>query len=203
MEIDLRELETRQAHDLLTGSIIPRPIAWVLTVDAQNAINLAPFSFFTGVCWQPPTLAFSVANRDDGTKKDTLINIEAVGEFVVHTVSVELIRPMEISAGRIPPGEDLHHLQGVTFAPSATIRPPRIVEAKVAFECVLDRIVTIGDGAGGGNLILGRIQRMHAADDLVTGGREIDWRKLNPLGRLSGNRYCDIRSVIEVDSQCH
>jgi flavin reductase (DIM6/NTAB) family NADH-FMN oxidoreductase RutF len=107
---------------------------------------------------------------------------------------------MEISARRIPPGEDLRHLQGVTFAPCVTIRPPRIVEAKVAFECQLDRIVTIGDGAGGGNLILGRIQRMHVADDLVTGSREIDWRGLNPLGRLSGNRYCDIHSVIESET---
>lgn len=200
MEIDLRALELRQAHDLLTSSVIPRPIAWVSTVSVRDEINLAPFSFFTGVCWNPPTLAFSVANRDDGTKKDTLLNIEDTGEFVVHTVSAELLQPMELSARRIPRGEDPHYVHGITFAPCATVRPPRIVEAKVAFECVLERIIVVGEGAGGGNLILGSIQRMHVSDDLVTGGREIDWRGLDPLGRLSGNRYCNIRSVIESET---
>ena len=143
MEIDLRDLETRQAHDLLTSSVIPRPIAWVSTVNEQNELNLAPFSFFTGVCWHPPTLAFSVANRDDGTKKDTLLNIETTGEFVVHTVSAELLQPMERSARRIPLGEDLRYITDITLVPSVTIRPPRIVQARVAFECVLDRIIPV------------------------------------------------------------
>ena len=200
MEIDLRDLETRQAHDLLTSSVIPRPIAWVSTVNEQNELNLAPFSFFTGVCWHPPTLAFSVANRDDGTKKDTLLNIETTGEFVVHTVSAELLQPMERSARRIPLGEDLRYITDITLVPSVTIRPPRIVQARVAFECVLDRIIPVGKGIGGGNLILGCIQRMHVSDTLVIDGREIDWRGLDPLGRLSGNRYCAVRSVIESET---
>ncbi|HRX08473.1 MAG TPA: hypothetical protein P5559_04845, partial [Candidatus Limiplasma sp.] len=108
--------------------------------------------------------------------------------------------PMEHSARRIPRGEDLRSIADITFVPSVTIRPPRIEQARVAFECVLDRIIPVGTGIGGGNLILGCIQRLHVSDTLVIDGREIDWRGLDPLGRLSGNRYCAVRSVIESET---
>lgn len=200
MEIDLRMLEPRHAYDLMTGIIIPRPIAWVSTIGANGRANLAPFSFFTGVTWNPPTLAFSPVNRADGSRKDTVVNIEATGEFVVNLVSVDLLAKMEASAKPLPYGEDELLLEGVTFVPSKTVRPYRIAEAKAAFECALDRIVTVGEGAGAGNLILGRILRLYAADEVVPDGCEVDWRKLDALGRLSGNRYCAIRSVLESET---
>ena len=98
MEIDLNALETRHAHDLMTSSIIPRPIAWVSTINHQGKINLAPFSFFTGVSWAPPIVAFSAVNRSDGTKKDTVINIEQTKEFVINIVSTDLLKAMECTA---------------------------------------------------------------------------------------------------------
>jgi flavin reductase (DIM6/NTAB) family NADH-FMN oxidoreductase RutF len=200
MELDLRELEPRHAHDLLTGSIIPRPIAWVSTINGKGETNLAPFSFFTGVSWRPPVLAFSVVNRDDGTKKDTLRNIEETREFVVNIVSTGLLRAMESSAKPIPYGEDRSYIQGITLIPSKTVKPFRIREAKIQFECTLDRIVTVGEGACAGNLILGRILLFHADEGIAADGRNVDWRSLDALGRLSGNRYCPVLSVIESET---
>lgn len=200
MEFDLRELQPRHAHDILSSSIIPRPIAWVSTINAKGEPNLAPFSFFTGVSWHPPVLAFSAVNREDGSKKDTVINIEETKEFVINIVSKDLLHPMECSAGPIPFGEDKTLIKGITLAPSKTIRPSRICEARVSFECVLDRIVSVSEGANAGNLIIGRVLSLYAQDEIVKDGREIDWQGLDALGRLSGNRYCTIQSVIESEA---
>ncbi|MCG8686777.1 MAG: flavin reductase family protein [Desulfobacterales bacterium] len=199
MEINLKDLDPRHAHDLLTSAIIPRPIAWVSSINERGQLNLAPFSFFTGVSWSPPVLAFSVVNRSDGTMKDTIKNIRQVPQFVVHTVSVSHLSIMEHSAESLPYGEDEMSIKGIHWLPSKIVKPYRIQEAKIAFECVVEKIVTVGEGPDAGNLILGRIQLVHVRDDLLkkTNGREIDWLGMDTLGRLSGNRYCDLHSVIE------
>jgi flavin reductase (DIM6/NTAB) family NADH-FMN oxidoreductase RutF len=118
MEVNLMELESRHAHDLLTSAIIPRPIAWVSSVNRHGQANLAPFSFFTGVSWSPPVLAFSVVNRSDGTLKDTARNIREVPEFVVNFVSVPLLSTMEYSAKPIPYGTDETSIAGIHWLPS-------------------------------------------------------------------------------------
>ncbi|MCL2774672.1 MAG: flavin reductase family protein [Oscillospiraceae bacterium] len=200
MEIDLRKLEPRQAHDWLASSIIPRPIAWVSTLNKKGEVNLAPFSFFTGVSWYPPVLAFSVVNRDNGTKKDTVVNIEEMPEFVINIVSTDLLPAMEASARPIPYGEDAKYIKDITLTPSKMVKPYRIEEAKISFECVLEKIVTVSEGANAGNLILGRVQFFHAKDEIISDGREIDWQKLDVLGRLSGSRYCVINSIIESEN---
>lgn len=141
MEIDLRTLEARHAHDLLTSSIIPRPIAWVSSINDNSKTNIAPFSFFTGIQWYPPVLAFSAVNRENGTKKETVKNIEQTKEFVINIVAVDLLKAMEHSAKSIPYGEDEDYLKEINLSPSKTIRPYHIQEAKVSFECILDRIV--------------------------------------------------------------
>jgi len=158
------------------------------------------FSFFTGIQWYPPVLAFSVVNRADGTKKDTLINVEQTREFVINIVSTELLKPMEDSAKPIPYGEDETYLQDIRLLPSKTIKPPRISRAKISFECVLDSVVRVDEGANAGNLIVGRVQLMHVEDGLLVDGREVDLTKLDPLGRISGNnRYCAVDCVIESE----
>lgn len=199
MELDLNNLESRHAHDLLTSAIIPRPIAWVTTVSKEGKHNLAPFSFFTGVSWAPPILAFSVMNRADGTIKDTLRNIKEVPEFVVNIVSVGLLHVMESTAKPIPYGEDEDAVCDIHLLPSKKIVPCRIQESKVSFECTLERIVTVSDGPNAGNLILGRIQLAHIQDNLLLNGREVDWSALDAMGRLSGTRYCTVRSIIESE----
>ena len=200
MEIDPIKLGPRHAHDLLTSAIIPRPIAWVSTINKDGQANLAPFSFFTGVSWSPPILVFSVVNRSNGTMKDTVINIQKVPEFVVNIVSVDLLSIMESSAKPIPYGTDEFSITGIHWLPSKKIKPYRILEAKIAFECTLERIVTVSEGPDAGNLILGRIQLVHVRDGLLKNDREVDWFELDVLGRLSGNRYCAVRSVIESET---
>jgi len=199
MEINLLELEQRHAHDILTSAIIPRPIAWVSTISKDGRHNLAPFSFFTGVSWAPPVLAFSAVNRADGTMKDTVKNILEVPEFVVNIVSVELLHMMEATAKPIPYGADEDMIRDIHLLPSKKVTPCRIQESKVAFECTLERIVSISEGPGAGNLILGCIQLAHIQDNLLMNDREINWRRLDALGRLSGSRYCTVRSVIESE----
>lgn len=194
------ELESRHSHDLLTSAIIPRPIAWVSTINRAGQTNLAPFSFFTGVSWSPPVLAFSVVNRVDGTMKDTARNIREVPEFVVHIVSVDLLATMEYSAKPLPYGTDETSIPDIHWLPSRMVKPRRIQEAGVAFECTLERIVTVSEGANAGNLILGRIRLVHVRDDLLKDGRSVDWSCLDALGRLSGNRYCPVRSVIQSET---
>lgn len=200
MELDLTAMEARQAHDLLTSCIIPRPIAWVSSINHEQKTNIAPFSFFTGVSWSPPILAISVVNRSDGTMKDTVINIEEIPEFVVNIVSVDLLAAMESSAKPIPYGEDESFVKGIHLLPSSKIKPYRIEESKISFECTLERIIRINEGPNGGNLILGQVQLLHVNDELLKNGREIDWSALDPLGRLSGNRYCTVRSIIESET---
>ncbi len=199
MEIDLNSLEHRHAHDLITSSVVPRPIAWVSTINAKGETNLAPFSFFTGVSWSPPMLAFSVVNMADGTTKDTLKNIREIPEFVIHTVPVDLLYAMESTAKPIPYGTDESAIEGIHLLPSKKIRPYRIEEAKVSFECALERIVATGDGPNAGNLIIGKVLLAHFHDGLLINGMEADWRRLDALGRLSGNRYCNIKDVIESE----
>ena len=199
MEIDLNSLEHRHAHDLITSSVVPRPIAWVSTINAEGETNLAPFSFFTGVSWSPPMLAFSVVNMADGTTKDTLKNIREIPEFVIHTVPVDLLYAMESTAKPIPYGTDESAIEGIHLLPSKKIRPYRIEEAKVSFECALERIVATGDGPNAGNLIIGKVLLAHFHDGLLINGMEADWRRLDALGRLSGNRYCNIKDVIESE----
>lgn len=199
MEIDLSKLEPRHVHDLLTGSIIPRPIAWVSTVGSNGKPNLAPFSFFTGVQWHPPALAFSVVNKADGSKKSTFVNIELTGEFVINIVSVNLLEAMEASAKPHPQNENDSLPKNIHLIPSTIVKPCRIKESPISFECVLDRIVRIDEGADAGNLIIGRIRLMHINDELLL-DRDVDWKGLNILGRLSKNRYCAIDEVIESET---
>ena len=200
MEINLMELESRHAHDILTSSIIPRPIAWVSSINKGGQLNLAPFSFFTGVSWSPPILAFSVVNRSDGSKKDTVVNIQEVPEFVINIVSVSLLSIMEFSAKSLPYGRDEKEIKGIHWIPAKTIKPYRIKESKISFECNLERIITVSKGPNAGNLILGRVQLVHVQDNLMKNEREVDWKGLDVLGRLSGNLYCAVQSIIESET---
>ena len=126
--------------------------------------------------------------------------INEVPEFVVNIVSVDLLSIMEETAKAIPYGTDESLLTDIHWIPAKKIRPYRIQEAKISFECRLERIVTTGEGPNSGNLILGHVLLVHFQDGLLKDEREVDWSALDVLGRLSGNRYCSVRSVIESES---
>jgi len=198
MEIDLSTLQAREAHDLLTSALIPRPIAWVSSVSAQGHINLAPFSFFSGITWCPATLGFSVVNRPDGSRKDTIRNIEETKNFVVNMVSQDLASRMVETSATLPHGVNEAQKAGIPLVQSKTVVAPRVKEARVAFECVLDRIVTVGNGAYAGNLVLGSILLVHIKDELLEGGKTVDPVRFDVIGRLSGTRYCRTDSVFDI-----
>jgi flavin reductase (DIM6/NTAB) family NADH-FMN oxidoreductase RutF len=198
MDIDLAALATREAHDLLSSAIIPRPIAWVCTSSAKGTINLAPFSFFTGVTWNPPTLCFSVVNRPDGSRKDTIRNIEETKAFTVNIVSEELTERMVATSRTLPPETDEAAEAGIALEPSSTVSAQRVRDSKISFECLLDKIVTVGSGPNAGNLVIGSIKRMRVNDSVLGPGPVVDWSKLRPVGRLSGSAFCRVQSSFEI-----
>jgi flavin reductase (DIM6/NTAB) family NADH-FMN oxidoreductase RutF len=198
MEIDLSSLPAREAHDLLTSALIPRPIAWVSSISAQGHLNLAPFSFFSGITWCPATLGFSVVNRPDGSRKDTIRNIEETKNFVVNMVSQDLVSRMVETSATLPHGINEAQKAGVPLVHSKLVVAPRVKEARVAFECALDRIVTVGNGAYAGNLVLGSILLVHIKDELLEKGKTVDPIRFDAIGRLSGTRYCRTGSVFEI-----
>ncbi|MDX2085546.1 MAG: flavin reductase family protein [Candidatus Melainabacteria bacterium] len=197
--IDPDQQTAQDNYKLIIGGIVPRPIAFVSTCSLEGHLNLAPFSFFNGVCSNPPTIMFSTMRRgSDGGKKDTLINIEATGEFVVNVVTEEIVEAMNQTAGEYPPEVSEFELAGFTTQASEVIRPPRVQESPFQMECQLNQIVTIGDGSvGSGHLVIGTVVRFHVREDIYEKGRIITDR-LKPVARLAGASYCPVRDIFDL-----
>ena len=194
------DLATHERYKLIIGAILPRPIAWVSSMDAAGRLNLAPFSYFTAVCPDPMTLLFCPGVHPDGRKKDTWRNIEAVPEFVINLTNEETAWAMNLSATILPPGESEFDWAGVTPAPSQTIRVPRAAEAPVSFECKLQQIVVVNDQPGGGAAILGLVQCIHIREEIYVDGY-VQREALRPIGRLAGNSYTRVRDTFEMRRQ--
>lgn len=199
MILDFENLPPRDAYAWMINAIVPRPIAWVSTISAEGVANLAPFSFFQGVCSNPPTLLFVPTNNRNGGKKDTLRNIEAVPEFVVNVVPHALADGMNATSAALPHGESEFVHAGLASAPSSKVRPPRVALAPVAFECRLDRVVEIGSGAGAGNIVIGRIVAMHVDESVLGPDGRLDPRKLDLIGRMGGDYYTRTRDLFVLD----
>src|SRR5690242_4759970 len=177
--IDPKEHNHADIYKLMIGSIVPRPIAFVPTIGADGVRNLAPFSFFNGVCSNPPSILFCTVVRKDGQPKDTLVNVEATREYVVNIVAEEFAEQMNLCSADYPPEVDEFEISGLTAAPSDLVRPPRVKESPVSMECRLLQVVRIGDGApGSGAVVIGEIVRFHLLDGLMTQFR-IDPDKLH------------------------
>lgn len=189
MRLNFTELSPRDAYAWMISTILPRPIAWVSTISPEGKTNLAPFSFFQGITANPPTLMVVPVNDRAGNKKDTVRNIEAVSEFVVNLVSFELAETMNKTAALLPYGESEFEAFGIAAAPSDKVRPPCVAAAPVAFECVLDRIIRLGEGPLAANVIFGRIHVAHVADGVLGADGKPDPGKLDLVGRLGGESY--------------
>jgi flavin reductase (DIM6/NTAB) family NADH-FMN oxidoreductase RutF len=198
MTIDTASTDPREVYRHMIACILPRPIAWVSSLSAAGVPNLAPFSFFNGVCCNPPTLVFSVANKRDGSKKDTLRNIEATREFVVNSVPFALAEPMNATAAEYGYEEDEFKLVGIAQTPSVKVKPPSVEASPVQLECVLDRVVAIGTGALAGNLVIGRIVWMSILDAVLDERGGIDPRKLDAIGRMGGSGYARTTDLFEL-----
>ncbi len=198
MTLDFETLPPRDAYAWMIHAITPRPIAWVSTISAAGKTNLAPFSFFQGVCSKPPTLMFSGAIDRHGKKKDSVLNAIAVPEFVVNIVPHALAEPMNLTAAPLPHGESEFEKFGIASAPSIKVRPPRVAAAPVAFECRVDRIVDFGEGPQGSNVVFGRIVHAHVADAVLGADGHIDPRKLDTSGRMGGDLYTATRELFAL-----
>ncbi|TDL35259.1 flavin reductase family protein [Jeotgalibacillus sp. S-D1] len=189
MDVQPHSLNWKEAYKLMIGAILPRPIAFVSTIDAKGIPNLAPFSFFTAISAEPMLICFSpMRNGEDGSKKDTLINIEETKEFVINIVSEDLAEQMNDCAANFPADLDEFEQVGLTKAQSSTVLPPRVHESRIHLECVLHEVLHFGEQPGSGSLVIGKVQHIHVDDGLYFDGK-IDSKALQPIGRLAGQVY--------------
>ncbi|MCU0794055.1 MAG: flavin reductase family protein [Opitutaceae bacterium] len=199
MQLDLSALSARDAYGWLSGLITPRPIAWVSTLDAEGRSNLAPFSFFNGVTSAPPTLLFIPVNLRDGAKKDTVLNLEAVPECVVHIVPHALAAQMNACAARLPRGESEFAAFGIEAAPSVKVRPPRVAAAPAAFECRVRQIVPVGEGPMAAHVVICDILWLHVRDEVLGPDGAVDAARLDTVGRLGGEDYATTRDRFTLE----
>ena len=189
MIVDPQSTDYRNIYKLMIGAIIPRPIAFVSSLSADGIRNLAPFSFFTGISANPPVICFCPMVRGgDGSRKDTIRNIEQTREFVVNIVSEEFAEKMNICSAEFPPEVDEFEASGLTPVPSDLVKPPRVKESHVNMECKLFDIVEVSAKPLGGSIVLGEIVRFHI-DDAYFSDFRIDPDKLHAIGRMGGPSY--------------
>lgn len=185
-------------YKLLIGTIVPRPIAFVSTVNSAGKGNLAPFSFFTGISSNPMCCVISVAIGKDGEKKDTLRNIEETGEFVINGTNEWLIEAVCHTAGAYPHGVDELQKVGLSSLDSVVVKPKRVAESATQMECVVEKLVPIGDGSPGSTvLVVGKVVYYHVWDEAFEDGK-IKLEKIQPAARLGGFGYSSIGDYYDL-----
>ncbi len=185
-----KDLPIPEFHALLQGSIAPRPIAFASTIDGEGNVNLSPFSFFNLFSTNPPILIFSPSRRvRDNTTKHTLENVHEVPEVVIHVVHYGMVEQMSLASTEYPKGVDEFVKAGFTPVPSTHVKPPRIKEARVSFECKVNEIKALGDRGGSGNLVICEVLCVHVDEQILNEKGIIDPHKLDLVARLGGNWY--------------
>jgi flavin reductase (DIM6/NTAB) family NADH-FMN oxidoreductase RutF len=189
--INPKDVSTAEFHSYLLNSIAPRPIAFASTVDKDGNVNLSPFSFFNVFGSNPPTLIFSPNKRvRDGSGKDTLDNVHEVDEVVINMVDYSMVEQMSLASCEYPKGTNEFKKAGFTEAKSQLISPPRVAEAKVAFECKIKQIISMGDQGGAANLIICEVLMAHVSEELLGENGRIDPTKTDWVARMGGDWYC-------------
>jgi flavin reductase (DIM6/NTAB) family NADH-FMN oxidoreductase RutF len=202
LSFDPAQYQQRQIYKLMTGIIVPRPIALVSTLDAAGNANLAPFSFFAGVGSAPPTVLFCPALRPAGTdrpgeRKDTLRNVELTREFVINVVSEAIAAQANLTAAEVGPEVDEFKLSGLTPVASEVVHAPRVAESPAQMECKLMQVIYTGDQPASGVIVLGEVVRFHVREDLVEDFR-VDPSGLDAVGRMAGNTWVRTQNRIEL-----
>ena len=199
LSINPADHQVHEIYKLMVGLIVPRPVALVSTVDRDGVLNVAPFSFFSGVGSNPPTVLFCPSLRSSGDhRKDTLRNVEQTGEFVINIVSDSIAAAANATAADVGPEVDEFQLAGFTPIPSEVVRPPRVAESPAQMECKLLQIVFTSQTAGAGVVVLGEIVRFHVNADLEQNFR-IDPAKLDAVGRMAGNTWVHTRERFDLE----
>ncbi len=196
IDLAASDLPARDAYKLMIGIIVPRAIAFVSTISRSGTLNLAPFSFFTGVGSNPPMLCISMIYRD-GEPKDSLRNIIDTGEFVVNSVSYALGERMNLTSGEYGADIDEFDLSGLTPVPSLKVKPPRVAESPTSMECVLHQVVTVGNAPKQVGIVIGEIVQFRIREDLYDNGR-INPHALDAIGRMAGDSYATTHEIFEM-----
>jgi flavin reductase (DIM6/NTAB) family NADH-FMN oxidoreductase RutF len=198
MVIDVAKSDVVQVYRAIVSLVVPRPIAWVTSVDREGQVNLAPFSFFNAFGANPPVVVFSPTSRRDGSKKDTLLNVEATGEFVVNLAVAPLAEKINATSLELPYGESEAERVGLRMAPAEKVRPPRVEGSPAHLECRVLQIVPIGAGAISANLVIGEVVLIHVRDEVLDSAGSVDPRKLQAIARLGGDYYCRTTDLFEM-----
>ena len=202
IEVNPDELSAQALFNVMTGSIVPRPIGWISTVDQNGIRNLAPYSMFTAVCAKPPTVVFCPSYQPPlFAEKDTYRNIAQSGEFVINFVNDETVAAMDATAAHVGPEVDEFELAGVTPLPSKIVKPPRVAESPISFECKLHELITIGLTNGGGHIVIGTVVYMHFAEGIYSDDNHIHFDEYRPIGGLVGHSYAHIDDLFGVDTR--
>ncbi len=184
------EITTQKLHGYLLGAIGPRPIAFVSTIDENGRPNLSPFSFFNVFSANPPILIFSPARRvHDNTTKHTLENAEKVNEVVINVVNYEIVQQMSLSSTEYAEGENEFLKAGLTMLKSDIVKPFRVAESPVQFECKVTKIEPLGKEGGAGNLIFSEVVKIHIDPTVLDENGSIDQYKIDQVARMGGNWY--------------
>ncbi len=210
MHVKVSELPHRELYNIILSAVAPRPIAWVSTLSAAGHPNLAPFSFFNCVCVSPPLLAFATSLRaakdvpasssppeTPGEAKDTLRNVRETKEFVVNVVTYDLLQPMNMTSGEYDASVNEFELATVTPQASTIVRPARVAESPVSFECKLHQILDFSNVPDGTSLVIGEIVAIHINEAYLKDGR-IDRNSLDLIGRMGGMQYTRTTERVEL-----
>lgn len=200
MEIDLSGVSPTRTYFLMTQTLIPRPVAWVLSENDAGAFNLAPYSYFTGICSSPPLILISVGKKPDGSPKDTRYNIEQRPDFVVHVAGCQQLEPLNASSETLPPEVSEVEKLGLRTVPFPGSPLPRLADCQIAYHCRLHQLTEIGNGPQ--TLLFGEIRSIYLADEVVStdekGRLKVHADRVDPIARLGAGEYSGIGEITKL-----
>jgi len=188
------------ARDPFKSCVVPRPIGWISTVSADGVPNLAPYSNFTNLMYDPPFILVSISEKAGGKRKDTIENIEQTGEFVYNMVSYEMRKLMNDTAAPFPRGVDEFEAAGIEKAPSLIVKPPRVAASPIQFECLCHQAIRLPGrlGESAADIIIGKVVGIHIKDEFILPDGKVDIVGIRPLARLGYSDYTTVDSAFEM-----
>ena len=200
MFYETRDNDHGLAHDPFKSCVIPRPIGWISTISTDGMSNLAPYSQFQNLTFDPPYVMFSANQRTTGKRKDTVVNTEACGEFVYNMATYALREAMNLTAQEVDPDKDEFEMAGLTKAPSKLVKPFRVAESPIQFECRYHQTLRLpGRGVRGTvDVVIGEVLGVHIKDEFIMADGKLDIVKIRPIGRLGYYDYTTVDNVFEM-----
>ncbi len=200
MDIELSQLKPEQVYFTMIQTLVPRPIAWVLSENSDSGLNLAPFSYFNAICSNPPLVMLSIGKKPDGSDKDTLVNIRDRKDYVIHIPHREMLEPMNQSSATLPAGVSEVTQLGLETVPMTGSRIPRLRDCRIAYACQCYEIQAVGNLPQA--LVIGEVTSIYIDDTIISqdnkGRLKVNADLLDPLGRLGGGEYVSFGSILKA-----